>query len=303
MSFNWLAGEGLERLPLYLTALAIGLLIGLERERNPTAKAGLRTCALVALAGAMSAALAETFSAPAIIAVGLGAVALMMIAAYYHHHEAFHEWDPGTTTIAAVIGCYLLGAMTLAGFARLAVILGILVTVLLYFKAELGGVARKLERRDLVVEQDRGEDAEDHCEARKPRQGHGTEQVATDHRRDRGRARVPFVERRMMVVIGGDHHERNRAKTDSDDGWRGEGFGERRRHGAGERDQRESTQARLRRRIALALQPDEQADRQRRQILRQALQSLPGEPVEVHRSAQSLDGRALEEQRVGGDEQ
>ena len=150
MSLNWLAGEGLERLPLYLTALAIGLLIGLERERNPTAKAGLRTCALVALAGAMSATLAETFAAPAIIAVGLGAVALMMIAAYYHHHEAFHEWDPGTTTIAAVIGCYLLGAMTLAGFARLAVILGILATVLLYFKAELGGVARKLERRDLV---------------------------------------------------------------------------------------------------------------------------------------------------------
>ena len=150
MSLNWLAGEGLERLPLYLTALAIGLLIGLERERNPTAKAGLRTCALVALAGAMSAALAETFAAPAIIAVGLGAVALMMIAAYYHHHEAFHEWDPGTTTIAAVIGCYLLGAKTLAGFARLAVILGILTTILLYFKAELGGVARKLERRDLV---------------------------------------------------------------------------------------------------------------------------------------------------------
>ena len=62
----------------------------------------------------------------------------------------FHEWDPGTTTIAAVIGCYLLGAMTLTGFARLAVILGILATALLYFKAELRGVARRLERRDLV---------------------------------------------------------------------------------------------------------------------------------------------------------
>ena len=150
MSFDWLAEQGLEPLAQYLTALAIGLLIGLERERNPTAKAGLRTCALVALAGAASAALAKTFGAPAIIAVGLGAVAFMMIAAYYHHHEAFHERDPGTTTIAAVIGCYLLGALALAGFARLAVILGILVTVLLHFKAELGGVARKLERRDLV---------------------------------------------------------------------------------------------------------------------------------------------------------
>lgn len=150
MNLDWLTAQGLERLPQYLTALAIGLLIGLERERKPTAKAGLRTFALVALAGAMSATLAETFAAPAIIAVGLGAVAFMMIAAYYHHHEAFHEWDPGTTTIVAVIACYLLGAMTLTGFARLAVILGILATALLYFKEELGGVARRLERRDLV---------------------------------------------------------------------------------------------------------------------------------------------------------
>jgi uncharacterized membrane protein YhiD involved in acid resistance len=58
MPIDWLAAQGLEHLPRYLTALAIGLLIGLERERNPTAKAGLRTCALVALAGALSAALA-----------------------------------------------------------------------------------------------------------------------------------------------------------------------------------------------------------------------------------------------------
>ena len=150
MPIDWLAAQGLEHLPRYLTALAIGLLIGLERERNPTAKAGLRTCALVALAGALSAGLAEAFAAPSIIAVGLAAVALVMTAAYYHHHEPFHEWDPGTTTIAAVIGCYLLGALAVSGHVRLAVILGILATVLLYFKAELGGVARRLERRDLV---------------------------------------------------------------------------------------------------------------------------------------------------------
>ncbi len=150
MSFDWLADEGLERLPQFLTALAIGLLIGLERERNPTAKAGLRTFALVALAGAASAVLADVFASPFIVAAGLGAVALMMIAAYYHHQEAFHEWDPGTTTIAAVCCCYLLAAMVVAGFARLAVILAILATILLYFKAELGGAARGLERRDLV---------------------------------------------------------------------------------------------------------------------------------------------------------
>src|SRR6185369_11466833 len=102
---DWLAGQELEPLPQYLTALAIGLLIGLERERNPTAKAGLRTCALVALAGAISAALAASFDAPSIVAAGAAAVALMMIAAYYERAGEPPEADPGTTTVAAVLVC------------------------------------------------------------------------------------------------------------------------------------------------------------------------------------------------------
>jgi uncharacterized membrane protein (DUF4010 family) len=147
---DWLAARGFAHLDEYLTALAIGLLIGLERERNPTAKAGLRTCAFVALAGALSAALAQSLAAPEIVAAGFGAVILMMVAAYYPQQEKSQSGDPGTTTIAAVALCFLLGAMIVAGHMRLAVVLAILVTVLLYFKAELGSAARKLEGRDLV---------------------------------------------------------------------------------------------------------------------------------------------------------
>ena len=51
MNLDWLDAQRLNRLPEFLTALAIGFLIGAERERNPTAKARLRTFALVALAG------------------------------------------------------------------------------------------------------------------------------------------------------------------------------------------------------------------------------------------------------------
>ena len=147
---EWLAGQGLEHLPELLTALAIGLLMGLERERKPTAKGGLRTFALIALSGAVAPLLGKALDAPSIAAVGLGAVAFTMIAAYYHHHEKSHERDPGTTTIIASLVCYLLGAMVTVGHARLAVMLAILATTLLYFKAELGGAARGLERRDLV---------------------------------------------------------------------------------------------------------------------------------------------------------
>ena len=150
MNTDWLDTQGLARLPEFLPALAIGLLIGLERERNPTAKAGLRTFALVALAGAAAATLASALAAPSIIAVGLGAVTFTMIAAYYHHHEKIHESDPGTTTIAAVMVCYLLAAMAMTGYARLAAMLAIVATSLMYFKAELHGVAHKLARHELV---------------------------------------------------------------------------------------------------------------------------------------------------------
>ena len=71
MNTDWFNQPGLERLPEFLTALAIGLLIGLERERNPAAKAGLRTFALVALAGAAAATLAGVLEAPSIIAANL----------------------------------------------------------------------------------------------------------------------------------------------------------------------------------------------------------------------------------------
>jgi len=146
--FDWLAEQGLERLPEFLTALAIGLLIGLERERNPTAKAGLRTFALVALFGAASATLADRFEFPALVAAGAVAVAVMMIAAYFRDDKPSD--DPGTTTVIAVLLCYTLAAMTMAGFARIAVMLAIAATILLYFKAELRGIAHRLERRDLI---------------------------------------------------------------------------------------------------------------------------------------------------------
>lgn len=150
MNLTWLNEQGLERLPEFLTALAMGLLIGLERERNPSAKAGLRTFALVALAGACIASLSELFNSPSLIGVGLAAVALTLIMAYYPHQEGESDLDPGTTTIAAIIICYLLGVMATTTYSRLAVIIAVSATSLLYFKTEMRGVAIKLERRDLV---------------------------------------------------------------------------------------------------------------------------------------------------------
>jgi uncharacterized membrane protein (DUF4010 family) len=149
METGFLQGSVIEALPQFLTSLAIGLLIGLERERTPSAKAGLRTFALVALFGTLSALLSTRLGSPWLLIAGLLAVAGMIIAAYLNNPG--EDNDPGTTTVIALLLCYGLGAMIWFGLAKLAVMLAIGVTALLYFKPELRGFSQRLTRRDLVA--------------------------------------------------------------------------------------------------------------------------------------------------------
>ena len=149
MDFDLLQGNGVEVLPQFLTSLAIGLLIGLERERNPSAKAGLRTFALVAVFGTLSALLSDRLGSPWILIAGLLAVAGMIVSAYAR--KPVDKNDPGTTTVIALLLCYGLGAIIWYGLAKLAVMLAVGITILLYFKPELRGLSQRLTRRDLVA--------------------------------------------------------------------------------------------------------------------------------------------------------
>jgi uncharacterized membrane protein (DUF4010 family) len=145
---NWLPPE-LASLPRYVVAMAIGLLMGLERERNPAAKAGLRTFALTALLGVLTPHLATALGELWLIAVGLLLVGAMMIAAYLRAPQQ-PDGDPGTTTVAALMLCYGLGVLVWHDEIQLAVMLGITATLLLYFKPELRGLSQQLTRRDLL---------------------------------------------------------------------------------------------------------------------------------------------------------
>jgi uncharacterized membrane protein (DUF4010 family) len=146
-ALTWLPAE-LSTLPRYVVALAIGLLMGLERERNPAAKAGLRTFALTALLGVLTTHLATTLDEQWLIAVGLLLVGAMMIAAYLRDPQP--AGDPGTTTVAALMLCYSLGVLVWHDEIQLAVMLGIAATMLLYFKPELRGWSEHMTRRDLL---------------------------------------------------------------------------------------------------------------------------------------------------------
>ena len=148
MNIEYFNGSELEHLPHFATSLAIGLLIGLDRERIPATRAGLRTFALVALFGTLAALLSEKTNAPWFLLGGLLIVGRMTIAANIRAPEKVS--DPGTTTVAAIIVCYGLGAIVWYGYSTLAIMLAIVTTILLYFKTELHGLSRNLDRRDLI---------------------------------------------------------------------------------------------------------------------------------------------------------
>lgn len=125
----------------FVYALAIGLLIGAERERSHPDQlhklAGARTFAVVALCGATTA-----FLDPWLVVAGLPVLGALMVVGYQRRSVT----DPGTTTEVALLATYLLGAMT-NEHAPLAAALAIITTVLLMAKAPIHAFAR-----DIVTE-------------------------------------------------------------------------------------------------------------------------------------------------------
>ncbi|PPE72969.1 magnesium transporter MgtC [Solimonas fluminis] len=141
-----LSVQELQAAPVFLISLGIGLLMGLERERKPDARAGLRTFGLTGLAGALSGLLTQASgSAWLIPAMVLGLVLTMV----FSPHEKGDENDPATTTTVALLLCFGLGVLAWYGYPQLAVALALAATSLLYFKTELHGVINRLTPRDL----------------------------------------------------------------------------------------------------------------------------------------------------------
>lgn len=107
----------------------------------------MRTFALLALLGSLAALLGERTGSAWLVPIGLAAVAAMLVVA--NATDPAPE-DPGTTTVAAACVTYLLGALAGLGEAAIAGALGIAVTALLYFKPEIHGITRALERHEQV---------------------------------------------------------------------------------------------------------------------------------------------------------
>jgi uncharacterized membrane protein (DUF4010 family) len=133
-----LSFETFETLQPFLTAAAIGLLLGFERERRHRASvpqaAGARTFALLALGGAIAASLD-----PWVVAAGFAGAAALIAISYVRTSTA----DPGLTTEIAAGVAYLLGALAFQQ-GSLAVSLAVVVAGLLVSKDRLHHLAREI---------------------------------------------------------------------------------------------------------------------------------------------------------------
>lgn len=131
----------------YLTSLAIGLLIGLERERHKESKAGVRTFALIAMLGTLCAMLGEQTASPWLVVAGLLASTGGILAAYQIAPTTTP--DAGTTTVVTAALTFCLGAALWHGNREIVIAIAIVTTMLLHYKSQLEGFSVKLTGTDV----------------------------------------------------------------------------------------------------------------------------------------------------------
>ena len=133
-------------------ALIIGILIGMEREHDkPDGEkmfAGVRTFALLALAGCTGALLVDvTGTAMSFIEV-LGIIGLLIAVSYF---VSAREGEMGLTTEVAGLIAVLLGALCYWDYLELAAALAVTTTVLLSLKVELRSFADRISQDDIFA--------------------------------------------------------------------------------------------------------------------------------------------------------
>lgn len=136
----------------FLIALAIGALVGLEREYARYKKrvydyAGIRTFPLIALSGAIAAYLGELISIWVFI-VSIFLMGTLIIVAYFTMVRRVQEHMSATSEIAGFI-TFFLGALTYYGEITLAVTLAVVMTIILYSKSFLHHFAEKMKKAEL----------------------------------------------------------------------------------------------------------------------------------------------------------
>lgn len=129
-------------------ALAIGLLVGLERgwrERDApdgARTAGIRTYAITGLLGGLLATLARSLEAPSMLIAGF--FAFTAVFAWYKSREAIHDADFSVTGVVAGLCVFALGALAIVGDQRAAAAGGAALAALLASRDLLHGLLKRI---------------------------------------------------------------------------------------------------------------------------------------------------------------
>lgn len=130
-------------------AVGLGLLVGLQRQRAGSPIAGIRTFALLALYGALSALAARALGGWVLAAAFLP-VAALAVAARLGECRA-EGGDAGLTTEVALLAVFVIGALPILGHREVATVAGATVAVLLHLKPQLHDLAGRLGERDFTA--------------------------------------------------------------------------------------------------------------------------------------------------------
>ncbi|TPK74734.1 MgtC/SapB family protein [Mesorhizobium sp. B2-4-15] len=129
-------------------ALAIGLLVGLERgwrERDEPAgsrTAGIRTFGISGLLGGLIAALSNALGAVSVLVGGFTVFAVIF--AWYKMREAAHDDDFSVTSVIAGLGVFALGALAVVGDYQAAAAGGAALAAVLASREILHGLLERL---------------------------------------------------------------------------------------------------------------------------------------------------------------
>jgi len=134
----------------FIIALALGALIGLEREYAQRRDrghyyAGIRTFPLISLFGALAAYLGETIS-PWIVLISLLFISTLVLIAYFAITDKKHI---GATSEVAGVLAFFIGILSYYEEFTLAIILAVIITLVLYARSFLHHFAEHIKKKEL----------------------------------------------------------------------------------------------------------------------------------------------------------
>jgi len=132
-------------------AAALGLLIGLEREKShrEDESPGVRDFILFALIGAVTAFLAGRYENSAILIVGFAGIVALLIACYWQDRQPNEAERSGITTEISAMLTFFLGVLVMKDAAVMAIAIGVVVLIVLSQKKALGHLQSRVQEYEI----------------------------------------------------------------------------------------------------------------------------------------------------------